>query len=126
MVKPAPSLNVFNEPLAACSDEPKTGYFRNGCCDTCTQDVGSHTVCVVVTAEFLAYSLEQGNDLTTPNQDMDFPGLRPGDQWCLCAPRWLDAYQAGCAPKVRLQSTHLAATEVIEMSVLRQHAVDVH
>ena len=125
-MKPVESINVFGEPLEACSQNPVTGFFRNGCCDTCAEDLGSHTVCVVMTRDFLNYSLEQGNDLTTPRPEFEFPGLRAGDQWCLCASRWLEAHAAGKAPKLRLRSTHQAATEIIDIQLMRQYAVDVH
>ena len=125
-MKPVESINVFGEPLEACSQNPVTGFFRNGCCDTCADDLGSHTVCVVMTREFLTYSLEKGNDLTTPRPEFEFPGLRAGDQWCLCASRWLEAHAAGKAPKLRLRSTHQAATEIIDIQTMRQYAVDVH
>ena len=125
-MKPVESINVFGEPLEACSQNPVTGFFRNGCCDTCAEDLGSHTVCVVMTRDFLNYSLEQGNDLTTPRPEFEFSGLRAGDQWCLCASRWLEAHAAGKAPKLRLRSTHQAATEIIDIQLMRQYAVDVH
>ena len=93
-----PSLNVLGEPLAPCSTEPLTGFFRNGACDTCKQDQGSHTVCAVLTAEFLAYSKYVGNDLSTPRPEFNFPGLKPGQSWCLCAGRFMQAHDEGCAP----------------------------
>lgn len=91
-------VNVFGEPLATCSTSPMTGWYRSGCCETDEQDFGSHTVCVVVTAEFLEFSRSRGNDLSTPQPAAGFPGLQPGDRWCLCAARWAEAHQAGCAP----------------------------
>jgi uncharacterized protein (DUF2237 family) len=120
----APSLNVLGGSLAACSAEPLTGYYRNGCCDTGPEDAGSHTVCAVMTAEFLAYSKYVGNDLTTPHPEFGFPGLRPGDRWCLCAARFLQAHDEGCAPRVDLAATHAAATGIVPLDVLRLHALD--
>jgi len=124
--KPAsalPSRNVLGEPLVPCSMNPKTGWFRNGCCDTDDADTGSHTVCVRVTAEFLAFSKSAGNDLSTPRGG--FPGLNPGDQWCVCAPRWAEAKKAGKAPHVLLMSTHEHALEDCELGDLMAHALDV-
>nr|WP_231119118.1 DUF2237 domain-containing protein [Rhodovulum sp. MB263] len=99
-----------------------TGFFRNGHCDTCPEDTGRHTVCAVMTAEFLAYSKYVGNDLTTPRPEFGFVGLKPGDSWCLCAERFLQAHDEGCAPRVRLQATHLDALEVVPLEVLRLHS----
>jgi hypothetical protein len=121
-----PSINVLGDPLAPCSQDPLTGYFRNGSCDTCDQDSGSHTVCAVMTAEFLAFSKYVGNDLSTPMPAYGFPGLKDGDQWCLCAGRFLQAHDEGCAPRIRLAGTHQRALEIIPLEVLRQHAVDQH
>ncbi|ANB35584.1 uncharacterized protein (DUF2237 family) [Rhodovulum sulfidophilum] len=118
----APSVNVLGGPLAPCSTTPLTGFFRNGRCDTCREDSGSHTVCAVMTAEFLAYSKYVGNDLTTPRPEFGFVGLKPGDHWCLCAARFLQAHDEGCAPKVRLAATHRDALEVVPLDVLRHHA----
>ncbi len=117
-----PSVNVLNEPLQPCSADPVTGYFRDGHCNTCVQDSGSHTVCAVMTAEFLAYSAYVGNDLSTPRPEYHFPGLKPGDSWCLCAMRFLQAHDEGCAPKVSLAATHLRALDVVPLKVLREHA----
>ncbi|WP_414897176.1 DUF2237 family protein [Rhodovulum sp. YEN HP10] len=117
-----PSVNVFGGPLAPCSTAPMTGFFRNGHCDTCPEDTGRHTVCAVMTAEFLAYSKYVGNDLTTPRPEFGFVGLKPGDSWCLCAERFLQAHDEGCAPRVRLQATHLDALEVVPLEVLRLHS----
>ena len=122
----APSLNVFGEPLVSCGTDPMTGFFRDGCCNTSDADLGSHTVCVSVTAEFLAFSKDRGNDLTTAVPEFEFPGLQAGDQWCLCASRWLEAFKAGAAPKVWLARTHQRALEVVDLSLLRQHAADLH
>jgi uncharacterized protein (DUF2237 family) len=121
-----PSLNVFGESLIPCSTDPMTGFFRDGCCNTSEQDVGSHTVCVVLTDDFLEFSKSKGNDLTTPMPAYGFPGLKGGERWCLCARRWLEAYRAGKAPKVILRSTHQRALEVIEMDILRKFAFDLH
>jgi len=118
-----PSVNVLGEPLIACSSDPLTGYFRNGACDTCDQDKGSHTVCAVMTAEFLAYSKYVGNDLSTPKPEWGFPGLNPGDQWCLCAARFLQAHDEGCAPQVSLKATHARALDVVPLEILRRYAV---
>lgn len=119
----APSNNVLGEPLLPCSMSPKTGWFRNGCCDTDKGDVGSHTVCVRVTAAFLTFSKSVGNDLSTAQGG--FPGLKPGDQWCLCAPRWQEAFKAGHAPHVMLASTHIGALEHAALGDLMHHALDV-
>ncbi len=119
-----PQVNVFGEPLATCSDSPVTGWYRSGCCETDAQDVGSHTVCVVVTASFLDFSAAHGNDLGTPQPRSGFPGLKPGDRWCLCAARWLEAWQAGCAPRVHLKATHRRALQVIPLATLKTHAID--
>jgi uncharacterized protein (DUF2237 family) len=120
------SLNVFDEPLLPCSEDPVTGFFRDGCCNTNELDLGSHTVCIQVTEEFLQYSRFAGNDLSTPMPEFGFPGLKPGDRWCLCAPRWLEAYERKMAPKVFLTRTHRRALEVIPLEVLRQYAVDLN
>ena len=118
------SFNVLGGPLEPCSTDPVTGFFRTGACDTCAQDRGSHTVCAVLTAEFLAYSKYVGNDLSTPRPEFDFPGLKPGDHWCLCAGRFLQAHDEGCAPKVNLAATHVRATEIVPVEVLRIYALD--
>jgi hypothetical protein len=101
-----------------------TGWFRNGCCETDEQDRGSHTVCAVITAEFLEFSATRGNDLSTPRPDYGFPGLRPGDRWCLCAARWREAWEAGCAPRVQLRATHRRALQVVDLATLKTHAID--
>ena len=119
---PGPRLNVLGSPLLACSTDPLTGFTRNGCCDTGLGDTGSHTVCAVMTDAFLAFSRQRGNDLSTPLPAYDFPGLRPGDRWCLCAPRWQEALQAGCAPKVVLAATNMAALLYCDLADLRAHA----
>jgi uncharacterized protein (DUF2237 family) len=117
-------LNVFGEPLALCSERPLTGWTRSGCCETDAQDVGSHTVCAVMTADFLEFSRARGNDLSTPRPEFGFPGLAPGDNWCLCAARWLEAWQGGFAPRVRLKATHRRALEIVDLAALKAHAVD--
>ncbi|HMV79103.1 MAG TPA: DUF2237 domain-containing protein [Leptospiraceae bacterium] len=118
------SVNVFGEKLIPCSFQPVTGFFRNGCCDTNASDLGSHTVCVELTESFLGFSKSRGNDLSTPMPQWDFPGLKEGDQWCLCAERWLEAYREGMAPKVHLKSTHKKALEIIPLETLERFAVD--
>ena len=118
-----PSFNVLGSALQPCSTDPVTGFFRNGACDTCAADQGSHTVCAVMTAEFLAFSKYVGNDLSTPRPEFQFPGLRPGDGWCLCASRFLQAHDEGCAPRVDLHATHVRALEVVPIDVLRQYAM---
>jgi uncharacterized protein (DUF2237 family) len=120
----SPSRNVLGEALESCSIKPMTGFFRNGCCDTGPEDGGSHTVCVVTTADFLAFSRACGNDLSTPVPDFGFPGLKPGDRWCLCAPRWQEALEAGHAPRVVLRATHEAALEFCSLDDLKRLAID--
>lgn len=120
----AESLNVFSEPLESCSTDPVTGFFRDGCCNTSTQDLGSHTVCVALTQEFLEYSRSRGNDLMTPVPQFGFPGLSEGQRWCLCASRWLEAHKARKAPRVYLRRTHLRALETVPMETLREYAID--
>lgn len=117
-------LNVLGEPLLSCSEDPMTGFFRDGCCNTSPEDLGRHVVCIRVTAGFLDFSRSRGNDLSTPNLEFGFPGLRPGDQWCLCAARWQEALEAGAAPRVLLQSTHAAALRVVQLRDLKQYALD--
>jgi hypothetical protein len=116
--------NVLGGELATCSTAPLTGFYRNGCCDTGPQDRGSHVVCAQVTAEFLAFSRARGNDLITPRPEYDFPGLKPGDRWCLCATRWREALEAGVAPPVVLAATHEAALRFVTLEELRRYAVD--
>ena len=117
------ALNVLGTALQACSFSPLTGYYRDGCCNTDEQDHGTHVVCAKVTAEFLAYSLQRGNDLATPRPEHRFAGLRPGDRWCLCANRWKEAFEAGVAPPVVLESTHIRALEFVLLEDLEKHAV---
>lgn len=116
------ALNVLGGPLALCNASPPTGFFRNGCCDTSHEDTGMHTVCVVMTAPFLSYSKLQGNDLSTPQIEWGFPGLRAGDRWCLCVGRWREALAAGMAPPVVLAATHEEALAVVPLDALEQHA----
>lgn len=118
--------NVLGEPLEDCSFDPLTGFFRDGCCSTGPEDVGVHTVCAVMTAEFLAFSRRRGNDLTTPRPEFGFPGLGPGDRWCLCAARWLEAYEAGAAPRVHLRATHELTLTIVPLEALRAHAADLN
>jgi uncharacterized protein (DUF2237 family) len=120
------SLNVYGEPLESCGADPITGFFRDGCCNTSDEDFGSHTVCVELTREFLDFSRASGNDLSTPHPEFDFPGLRPGDSWCLCAARWLEAFEAAAAPRVHLTRTHLRALEIVPLDKLRTYAADLN
>jgi len=120
------SQNVFGEALEPCSEKPMTGFFRDGCCNTSDQDVGSHTVCVQLTQDFLEFSRFRGNDLSTPRPEFGFPGLKPGDRWCLCAERWREAHAAGMAPRVFLRSTHKRALEVVSLSVMKAFAADLN
>ena len=121
MSTPDASVNVLGGALELCSNAPVTGYFRDGYCNTCAADEGSHTVCAVMTAEFLAYSKYVGNDLSTPRPEFGFDGLKPGDKWCLCAARFLQAHDEGCAPKLRLEATHMRALDIIPLAVLQAH-----
>jgi uncharacterized protein (DUF2237 family) len=120
----ADAKNVLGRELKPCSTEPMTGFFRNGCCETSHEDMGMHTVCAVMTAEFLAFSKAVGNDLSTPRPEFGFPGLKPGDRWCLCAPRWKEALDAGAAPKVVLDSTHEETLAIVPLGVLKDYAVE--
>jgi len=120
----APSINVLGGALQLCSLEPVTGFYRDGCCNTGREDLGLHTVCVVLTAEFLAFSKAQGNDLSTPMPQYGFSGLKPGDRWCLCADRWQQALEAGAAPHVVLGATHRRALEHVDLADLKRHALD--
>ncbi len=116
--------NVLGEPLQPCGEQPLTGFFRDGCCRTGPQDFGAHVICARMTAEFLEYSRARGNDLITPQPEGGFPGLRPGDRWCLCASRWKEALEAGAAPRVILQATHERALSVVTLDDLKRHALD--
>nr|WP_111298768.1 DUF2237 domain-containing protein [Paracoccus saliphilus] len=117
-----PSINVLGGELQPCSTKPRTGFYRNGCCDTGPEDRGSHTVCVILTDEFLAMSRYLGNDLTTPRPEFGFPGLKAGDQWCLCAARFLQATQEYAAPRVVLEATHRRALDIVPLELLKRHA----
>ena len=123
-MEPDESVNVFGEPLALCGTDPVTGFFRDGTCDTCAADQGSHTVCAVMTEEFLAFSKYVGNDLSTPRPEYGFPGLKAGDGWCLCASRFLQAHEEGCAPRVNLHATHVRALDIVPIDVLRGYALE--
>ena len=116
--------NVYGEPLEVCSLNPTTGFYRSGCCETGPEDLGVHTVCVEVTQEFLAFSKSRGNDLSTPRPEFGFPGLTPGDRWCLCAARWQEAFDAGAAPRVVLAATHEATLEIAKLADLKRLALD--
>jgi uncharacterized protein (DUF2237 family) len=118
--------NVLGGPLGVCSEAPVTGFFRTGCCDTSPEDVGRHTVCIVATEAFLAFSKARGNDLSTPMPEYDFPGVQPGQRWCLCAARWVEALQAGMAPQVVLNATNEATLDLIPLEALKRYAVDLH
>ena len=116
--------NVFGEPITACSLNPLTGFYRTGCCETGPEDVGVHTVCAEVTREFLEFSKRRGNDLSTPRPELGFPGLNPGDRWCLCAARWQEAFEAGAAPRVVLAATHASTLDIVRLADLKCHALD--
>jgi len=118
--------NVLGGPLAPCSETPLTGFYRDGCCNTGPEDAGSHTVCVVLTAEFLAFSKARGNDLSTPRPEFKFAGLKPGERWCLCAPRWQEAFAAGKAPRIVLAATHEGALEYTSLVDLKRFAIDLN
>ena len=122
--RPDPSENVLGGTLEPCSTAPVTGYFRDGACNTCAEDTGSHTVCAIMTDEFLAFSKYVGNDLSTPRPEFLFGGLKAGDRWCLCAGRFLQAAEEGVGPKVRLKATHRRALEIVPLDVLEAHALD--
>lgn len=123
MLEKDPSKNVLGGPLTPCSLDPITGFFRDGACNTCAADQGSHTVCAILTDEFLAFSKYVGNDLSTPRPEYRFPGLKAGDQWCLCAGRFMQAHEEGCAPQVKLEATHKRALEVVPLEVLESYAL---
>ena len=118
------SINVYGKELETCCDNPKTGFFRNGMCDTCKEDLGVHTVCILATEEFLVFSKGAGNDLSTPRPEFNFPGVKPGNRWCLCAMRWMEAYEQGKAPPVFLESTHEATLKLVDFNILQQYAVN--
>jgi uncharacterized protein len=116
-----PDRNVFGEPLVPCSFEPLTGFMRDGCCRSENTDPGAHLVCAVMTDDFLEFSQQRGNDLSTPRPQWQFPGLVSGDQWCLCLSRWIEAHEAGCAPRVVLESTHINVLQLVDLDVLKQY-----
>ena len=118
--------NVLGGPLQPCSERPVTGFFRDGCCNTSDEDIGAHVVCVRVTAEFLEFSAARGNDLTTPHPEFGFPGLKPGDRWCLCAMRWVEALHAGMAPQLVLAATHEGMLEYAPLAELKKYAIDLN
>ncbi|MFW6340403.1 MAG: DUF2237 family protein [Wenzhouxiangella sp.] len=124
MSEQAASINVLGKRLSECGRDPVTGFYRDGCCNTGSADAGSHTVCAVMTDAFLRFSASRGNDLSTPRPQFGFPGLKAGDRWCLCAARWREAFQAGCAPRVVLEATHEAALSYVTLDQLRAHAAD--
>lgn len=121
-----PQRNVLGGPLQTCSENPVTGFFRTGCCHWGPQDVGVHSVCVVMSEEFLSFSKAAGNDLSTPRKEFGFPGLKAGDRWCLCAARWKEAYDAGKAPKLVLSATHEKTLEIVPLAALKAHAIDLN
>jgi hypothetical protein len=116
------ALNVLGQPLVPCSFEPLTGFFRDGCCKTNEEDSGSHLVCAIVSDAFLQFSLAKGNDLITARPEYQFPGLVAGDQWCLCLNRWIEAFQANCAPMIKLESTNIKALEIVPLNILEQYS----
>ena len=120
------SVNVLDEPLLACGENPLTGFYRDGKCNTCDEDTGSHTVCIEASSEFLEYSRFKGNDLSTPVPEFDFAGVRPGNSWCLCAARWLEAHEDGMAPRIYLLRTHKRALEIVPFELLKKYAADLN
>ena len=124
MFKKKESINVFGTQLETCCNDPKTGFFRNGLCDTCKEDMGVHTVCILATEKFLNFSKSAGNDLSTPRPELQFSGVKPGDRWCLCAIRWKEAYDKGMAPPVFLESTHIETLKFVDLNLLQQYAVN--
>ena len=119
-------INVFGEKLEICGADPITGFYRDGMCNTCKDDFGSHTICIETSKEFLEYSKSKGNDLSTPVPAFNFKGLEPGDSWCVCAGRWLEAEKNGMAPRLHLQSTHIMALEIVPIDLLKKYAVDLN
>ena len=118
-------LNIFNETIEECGCSPLTGFFRTGCCETSDQDLGSHTVCALMTEDFLKFSQSQGNDLSTPIPQFNFSGLKPGDRWCLCANRWVEAYEANSAPAIIARATNIKALEILSMDQIKEFAIDI-
>ena len=123
-MKKSSQMNIHGRPLELCSQDPLTGFFRNGCCDTDNHDRGLHTVCVILTDEFLKFSLEVGNDLSTPRPEFDFPGLKPGQKWCLCANRWLEAYESGVAPPIITESTNIKTLNIIDFETIALYSLN--
>ena len=123
-MKKSSQMNIHGRPLELCSQDPLTGFFRNGCCDTDNHDRGLHTVCVILTDEFLKFSLEVGNDLSTPRPEFDFPGLKPGQKWCLCANRWLEAYESGVAPTIITESTNIKTLDIIDFETIALYSLN--
>ncbi len=119
-------LNVLGEKLIACSENPMTGFFRNGCCESHKNDIGQHLICAVMNKSFLDYQFSKGNDLITPKKEFDFPGLKPDDKWCVCAVRWEEAYNNSCAPSVILSSTHIDVLKIINLKILKKFAIDLN
>ena len=124
MFKKKESINVFGTQLETCCNDPKSGFFRNGLCDTCKEDIGVHTVCILATEKFLNFSKSAGKDLSTPRPELQFPGVKPGDRWCLCAIRCKEAYDKGMAPPVFLESTHIETLKLVDLNLLQQYAVN--
>ena len=120
------SVNVLGEKLILCGDDPVTGFYRDGKCNTCNEDAGSHTVCIAASREFLEFSRFGGNDLSTPMPEYGFKGLKPGDSWCLCAARWLEAYENNMAPRIHLTKTHVKALEIVPIELLKKYAADLN
>ena len=121
-----PQLNVFGRALKTCSNDPLTGFFRDGCCNSSFNDQGEHTVCAIVSDKFLNFSLSKGNDLVTPRKEFNFPGLIDGDRWCLCADRWIEAYQNECAPRIVLEATNIDVLKKIDIEILKKFALDLN
>tara|TARA_B100001741_G_scaffold28712_1_gene20620 strand:- start:12 stop:386 length:375 start_codon:yes stop_codon:yes gene_type:complete len=121
-----PQLNVFGRVLKTCSNEPLTGFLRDGCCNSSVNDQGEHTVCAIVSDKFLNFSLSKGNDLVTPRKEFNFPGLIDGDRWCLCADRWIEAYQNECAPRIVLEATNIDVLKKIDIEILKKFALDLN
>tara|TARA_Y100000992_G_C21107893_1_gene415852 strand:- start:181 stop:555 length:375 start_codon:yes stop_codon:yes gene_type:complete len=119
-------LNVFGKTLKTCSDDPLTGFFRDGCCNSSVNDKGEHTVCAIVSDKFLKFSLSKGNDLITPREEFNFPGLMDGDRWCLCVDRWIEAYQNECAPRLVLEATNVDVLKKIDIEILKKFALDIN
>ena len=119
-------LNVLGKALKTCSDDPLTGFFRDGCCNSSVNDLGEHTVCAILSDKFLKFSLSKGNDLVTPRKEFDFPGLMEGDRWCLCVDRWIEAYKNACAPRIILEATNIDVLRKIDMEILKKFALDIN